>query len=114
MGDASGTRPPFPTGDPGGGRVPTSGTDEETGWFPRNLGLFVLPFLAGYFARRRRLALRGSALTAVPFVLAALVVNVYPYRPGSGTELLVAAHLPVFTVWAATVVAVLPPIFVVR
>src|ERR671914_1777862 len=29
--------------------------DEEPTWFARNLSLFVLPFLAGYFARRREL-----------------------------------------------------------
>ena len=70
--------------------------DEEPTWFARNLGLFVLPFLAGYFARRRRLDLRHWALTAVPFVLAALVVNLYPWGADSDTEVLVAAHLPVF------------------
>ena len=34
-------------------------------------------------------------VTAVPFVLAALVVNLYPYGTDSATEVLVAAHLPV-------------------
>src|ERR671925_16771 len=29
--------------------------DDEPNWFFRNLSLFVLPFLAGYFARRREL-----------------------------------------------------------
>ena len=68
---------------------------EESSWLPRNASLLVLPFLAGYFVRRRRLALRQSLLTAVPFVIAAVVVNVYPYREGGSTEVLVAAHLPV-------------------
>src|ERR671919_772419 len=48
--------------------------DEEPNWFFRNLGLFVLPFLAGYFARRRELDTRAWTLTAVPFALAALVI----------------------------------------
>jgi hypothetical protein len=69
--------------------------DEETTWFARNLGLFVLPFLAAYFARERRLEVRGWALTATPFVLAALVVNLYPYDTDSDTETLVALSLPV-------------------
>ncbi|HEX2070311.1 MAG TPA: hypothetical protein VHF90_01525, partial [Thermoleophilaceae bacterium] len=60
-----------------------------------NLSLIVLPFLAAYFARRRRLDVRGSALTAAPFVLGALVVNLYPFSPESATEPLVALHLPV-------------------
>src|SRR5687767_5298850 len=38
--------------------------DEEPGWLLRNVGLFVLPFLAAYFARRRRLAPRQWALAA--------------------------------------------------
>jgi hypothetical protein len=74
--------------------------EEEAGWLFRNLSLFVLPFLAGYFARRRRLDTRGWVLTAAPFVLVAVVVNLYPYRAGSATELLVALHLPV-VLWFA-------------
>jgi hypothetical protein len=70
--------------------------DEEPTWFFRNLGLFVLPFLAGYFARRRELDIRGWVLTAAPFAVAALVVNLYPYDADSDTEALVALHLPVF------------------
>ncbi|HEX2152957.1 MAG TPA: permease prefix domain 1-containing protein [Acidimicrobiia bacterium] len=68
---------------------------EESSWLLRNAGLIVLPFLAGYFARRRRLSLRQALLTAVPFLLAAAVINLYPFAEGSGTELLAAAHLPV-------------------
>ncbi|HET6771377.1 MAG TPA: permease prefix domain 1-containing protein [Actinomycetota bacterium] len=69
--------------------------EEEAGWLLRNISLFVLPFLAGYFALRRQLDTRRWMLTAAPFVLVALVVNLYPYRAGSATELLVALHLPV-------------------
>jgi hypothetical protein len=69
-------------------------------WVWRNLALFVVPFLAAYFARRRRFDGRRWALTAAPFVLAALVVNLYPYRADSSTELLVAVHLPVL-LWFA-------------
>ncbi|GBE24536.1 hypothetical protein BMS3Bbin02_00811 [bacterium BMS3Bbin02] len=68
---------------------------KESWWLLRNASLLVLPFLAGYFARQRRLCLRRSLLTAVPFVIAAVVINIYPYVEGGSTELLVAAHLPV-------------------
>ena len=34
-------------------------------------------------------------LTAAPFVVAALVVNIYPWDVDSATEMLVALHLPV-------------------
>ena len=73
---------------------------EEPGWFFRNITLFVLPFLAAYFAHRRQLDARGWALTAAPFVLVALVVNLYPYRADSATEVVVTLHLPV-VLWFA-------------
>ena len=74
--------------------------DEEPSWLARNATLFVLPFLAGYFARRRQLDTRRWVRTAAPFVLAALVVNLYPYGAGSATDALVALHLPV-VLWFA-------------
>jgi hypothetical protein len=69
--------------------------DDEPTWFARNLGLFVLPFLAAFFARRRQLDTHGWLLTAAPFALAALAINLYPYDADSDTEILVALHLPV-------------------
>jgi hypothetical protein len=74
--------------------------EEEPGWLLRNVGLFVLPFAAAYFARRRHFDTRRWMLTAVPFALAALVVNLYPFDEGSSSELLVALHLPV-ALWFA-------------
>jgi hypothetical protein len=74
--------------------------DEEPSWLARNLSLFVLPFLAGYFARRRQLEIRQWLPTAAPFALAALVVNLYPWGADSATEDLVALHLPV-VLWFA-------------
>jgi hypothetical protein len=68
--------------------------DEPT-WLVRNVSLFVLPFLAAYFARRRQLDARQWVLTAAPFLLAALLINLYPYDADSDTEVLVALHLPV-------------------
>lgn len=68
---------------------------EESAWLMRNASLFVLPFLAGYFAARRRLSWRQAVVTAAPFALAAVVINVYPFVEGGSTELLAAAHLPV-------------------
>ena len=73
---------------------------EVSGWLPRNLGFFVVPFLAGYFARRRRLDTRHWLLSATPFVVAAVLVNLYPYRAGSATEVIVTIHLPV-VLWFA-------------
>jgi len=68
------------------GRIAAGFPDEEPTWFARNLSLIVLPFLAAYFARRRRLEIRRWVVTAVPFVLGAVVVNVYPWNGSSATE----------------------------
>ena len=55
----------------------------------------MLPFLAGWFARRRRLTVRHLLLPAGAFLVAAIVINVYPFDEEAATEALVAAHLPV-------------------
>ena len=81
-------------------RLIAEASDEPPMWLVRNLGFFVLPFLGAYFARRRRLDARGWLLAAAPFVVAAVVVNLYPYREASNTELLVAVHLPI-VLWFA-------------
>jgi hypothetical protein len=77
-------------------RLAANFPDEEPNWLLRNGTLFVLPVLAAYFVRRRKLGFRTAALTAVPFVLAALVINLYPWDRDSDTEALAALHLPVF------------------
>jgi len=79
--------------------------DQEASWFVLNASLFVLPYLAGYFAFRRRLSWRQTLVTLAPFAIAAVVVNLYPFNVGRETalfaadlgftEVLVAAHLPV-------------------
>jgi hypothetical protein len=78
--------------------------DEEPTWLARNASLFVLPFLAAYFARQRQLATRHWVLVAAPFVLAALAVNLYLWGPDSDTEALVVVTLPVL-LWFAVAYA---------
>jgi len=68
---------------------------EESWWLVRNASLLVLPYLAGYFALRRGLSSRQWLITAVPVVLAAAVINLYPVGEETSTGLLAAAHLPV-------------------
>ena len=68
---------------------------QQSSWLLRNASLLVLPFLAGYFAARRRLSWNQILVTAAPFVIAAVVINVYPFIAGGSTELLAATHLPV-------------------
>jgi hypothetical protein len=74
--------------------------DEEPTWLARNVTLFVLPFLAAYFARERQLDIRHWLVLAAPFVFGALVVNLYPWGADSDTEALVIVALPV-ALWFA-------------
>jgi len=69
-------------------------------FYARNFSLFVLPFLAGFFAWKRGLDQTGRYWLAVPFIVAALVVNILPFKQGGHTEVLAAIHLPI-ALWLA-------------
>jgi hypothetical protein len=76
------------------------GGDAESAFYMRNLSLFVLPLLAGYFAWKRTLGRSGRLWLAVPFVAAAVIVNVLPFETAGHTEVLAALHLPI-ALWLA-------------
>jgi hypothetical protein len=78
--------------------------DQDGGFYARNLALFVLPLLTGYFAWKRRLDSRTTGWLAVAFVAAALFANVYPFVPEGYTEVLTALHLPI-ALWLVVGVA---------
>ncbi len=65
----------------------------------RNIGLLVLPFLAGYFVWKRKLTWRVGAALLVPFALLAVVLNVYPFDPDGSTLFLAASH-SIVALWA--------------
>jgi hypothetical protein len=69
--------------------------DRDAGFYARNLGLFVLPFLAGYFAWKRQLGWRTLGGLAVAFAAAAVFANLYPFRTNGATEALTVLHLPI-------------------
>lgn len=69
-------------------------------FYARNFSLFILPFLAGFFAWKRGLDQVGRYWLAVPFIVAALVVNTLPFKLGGHTEVLAAIHLPI-ALWLA-------------
>jgi len=71
---------------------------EDGDLYSRNLSLFVLPMLAGYFVWKRGLSGRASLWLVLPFVAAAVFANIYPFDQGAHTELLTAFHLP-FVLW---------------
>ncbi|MDQ0819573.1 hypothetical protein QFZ79_001864 [Arthrobacter sp. V4I6] len=61
----------------------------------RNLGLLVFPFLAAYFAWKRRLTGAVAATLLVPFAALAVALNLYPFAAGGPTAMLAALHAPV-------------------
>lgn len=76
--------------------------DQEMGFYARNLSLFVLPLLTGYFAWKRHLGVRAIAWLGAAFVAAAVFANVYPFAPGGSTQTLTALHLPI-ALWVGVV-----------
>ena len=78
--------------------------DQDTAFYARNVSLFVLPLLTGYFAWKRRLAAGTLRWLAAAFVAAGVFANVYPFAPGGFTEVLTALHLPI-ALWLAVGIA---------
>jgi len=78
--------------------------DENAGFYARNLSLFVLPLLTGYFVWKRGLDAKTVPWLAVTFVGAGVFANVYPFEMGSNTEVLLAIHLPI-ALWVVVGVA---------
>ena len=76
------------------------GGDAAASFYLRNFSLFVLPFLAGFFAWKRGMDSAGLMKLAAPFLVGALAVNLLPFAPGGSTEVLAALHLPM-ALWLA-------------
>ena len=66
----------------------------------RNASLLVLPFLAGYFAWKRQVTPLMAAAALVPFALAAVILNVYPFQAEGTTEVIAIIHAPI-ALWFA-------------
>jgi hypothetical protein len=69
--------------------------EEDGGFYARNLSLFVLPFLTGYFVWKRRLDTGTVRWLVGAFVAAGVFANVYPFEPEGSTEILSALNLPI-------------------
>jgi len=78
--------------------------DQDAGFYVRNLSLFVLPLLTGYFVWKRRLETRTLPWLATAFVAAGVFANVYPFTPEGNTEILAAIHGPI-ALWIVVGVA---------
>ncbi|MGD8816279.1 MAG: permease prefix domain 1-containing protein [Acidobacteriota bacterium] len=69
-------------------------------FYLRNSSLFVLPFLAGFFAWKRGIGRAQRLWLAAPFVVAALVMNLMPFSLEGHTTALAVLHLPI-ALWLA-------------
>jgi hypothetical protein len=69
--------------------------DQDAGFYARNLSLFVLPLLTGYFVWKRRLDTGTIRWLVAAFVAAGVFANVYPFATEGYTETLTALHLPI-------------------
>jgi hypothetical protein len=68
--------------------------------YVRNLGLFVLPLLAAFFAWKRALPPAGRLWLAAPFAAAAAAMNLMPFTPEAHTLRLAALHV-LIALWLA-------------
>lgn len=68
---------------------------ENEGFYARNLGLFVLPVLTGYFIWKRQLAPRMLPWIGAMFLAATVFANIYPFGVQSHTGVLSALHMPI-------------------
>jgi hypothetical protein len=78
--------------------------DQNVGFYVRNLSLFVLPLLTGYFLWKRQVANRALPWLGAAFVAAAVFANVYPFAREGNTLALTALHAPI-ALWIVVGVA---------
>jgi hypothetical protein len=78
--------------------------EDDASFYLRNVSLFVLPLLTGYFAWKRRLASGTLRWLALSFVAAAVFANAFPFTPEGSTEVLTVMHLPI-ALWLGVGVA---------
>ena len=86
------------------GQPPLDPDEELPVFYFLNLGLFVLPLLAGYFAWKRGLDRAACLWLALPFAAAAVFVNSVPFTPRGHTQVLAGMHLPI-ALWLVVGVA---------
>jgi hypothetical protein len=77
---------------------------EITGFYARNLSLFVLPFLTAFFVWKRGVSRATILWLLAAFAAAIGFINAYPFLPGGHTEVLAALHLPI-ALWLAVGIA---------
>lgn len=78
--------------------------DDDPGFYARNLSLFVLPILTGYFVWKRGAEPTTIRWLVAAFVAAAVFANVYTFSSDGHPEVLTAIHLPI-ALWLVVGVA---------
>lgn len=78
----------------------------DAAFYLRNASLIVLPFFLGFLAWKRGLSAPVIAALTVPFIAAAILINVYPFDRDGDTIVLAALHLPI-VLWLVAGVAYL-------
>ncbi len=69
--------------------------DADMSFYVHNVTLFVLPFLAAFFALKRGMQRSAWYRLAVPFIAAGFIMNLLPFVAEGHTEILSAIHLPI-------------------
>jgi len=64
-------------------------------FYLRNISLFILPFVAAFFLIKRKATRKTWSTIMVTFVIAALIINIYPSLAPYNTEILSSLHLPI-------------------
>jgi hypothetical protein len=90
----------------GADNADNAGLEADASFYLRNASLLVLPFFMGFFVWKRGLSIRVAAMLAVPFIAAAILINVFPFERDGDTEVLAALHLPIL-LWLVAGVAYL-------
>ncbi len=70
----------------------------------RNASMFVLPLLTLYFVWKRVIPAARAPWLALPFVVAAVFANIYPFTKNAHTQVLAVLHLPI-ALWLVVGVA---------
>jgi hypothetical protein len=69
--------------------------DADMSFYVHNVTLFVLPFLAAFFALKRGMQRSAWYRLAIPFIAAGFIMNLLPFVSEGHTEILSAIHLPI-------------------
>jgi len=73
-------------------------------FYLKNLSLFILPFIAAFFLIKRKATRKTWSIIMAAFIMAALLINIYPSFSPYNTEILSSLHLPLL-LWLVVGVA---------